>query len=66
MFLILTLIMYILWNICCSSLIDLDITNFYIEPNTYIDDIFEGCTTELKDKIKQQNKKLPKRVFGYF
>ena len=49
----------------CSSLIDLDITNFYFDRNAFIDNIFEGCSNELKDKIKKQNKKLPKNAFGY-
>ena len=50
----------------CISLIDLDITNFYFDRNAFIDNIFEGCSNELKDKIKKQNKKLPKNAFGYF
>ena len=39
----------------CSSLKELNIANFNTDMAYYISDMFEGCTMELKDKIKELN-----------
>ena len=40
----------------CSSLKDLNLSNFNINNDKKINDIFYGCSDKLKNKIKDQNK----------
>ena len=40
----------------CSSLIQLDISNFIIENECIIDYMFKNCSEELKEKASLQNK----------
>ena len=47
----------------CYNLIDIDISNFYIDDNTIIKNMFSKCQVELKDKIKMQNNKIKDEVF---
>ena len=39
----------------CLSLKELNISNFNINDITSVDRMFDGCTDELKKKIKEQN-----------
>ena len=40
----------------CSSLKELNISNFYINDETNMSNMLEGCTEELKKKIKLAHK----------
>ena len=40
----------------CSSLKELNISNFTIKKEVFTTGIFEGCSNELKKKIMEQNK----------
>ena len=40
----------------CSSLKDLDISNFTIKEDTFISDMFIGCSDLLKEKVKTKIK----------
>jgi len=44
----------------CSSLTELNLDNFSINNETYITDMFNGCSAELKRKIKTKYKNLKK------
>ena len=50
----------------CSSLKEMDISNFIINENNNNQKMFFGCSDELKQKIKTQNKKkrfMKKNIF---
>ena len=40
----------------CSSLTELNLSTFNINNLTNVDDMFNGCSDELKNKIKEQIK----------
>ena len=44
----------------CPSLTELNLDNFSINNETYITDMFNGCSAELKRKIKTKYKNLKK------
>ena len=47
----------------CSSLKELDVSNFIINKDTYIIGMFEDCSNSLKEKVKSQNKALKDSAF---
>ena len=42
----------------CSSLKELNISNFNFSNEAYVNNMFKGCYDELKKKIKEQNKNI--------
>jgi len=49
----------------CSSLKELNIKSFNINSETYLYDMFTGCSDELKDKITKLYSNIPiDKVFG--
>jgi len=42
---------------------DIDISNFALKEDTYISDMFIGCSDLLKEKVKSQNKNLKNEAF---
>ena len=47
----------------CYSLTDLDISNFYIDDNTYVKNMFSRCSIAPKHKIQSQKNKLKSEAF---
>ena len=47
----------------CFSLKDLDISNFYIDYNTYVKNMFSKCSVELINKVKNEKDKLKSEAF---
>ena len=47
----------------CSSLKELNLSNFHINNVIDINGIFNGCSDELKNKIKEQNKNIFNKYF---
>ena len=47
----------------CSSLKELNLNNFNINNETYMNNMFDGCLDELKLKIKSQFKNFKEEAF---
>ena len=47
----------------CYSLLNVDVSNFIISNKTNMNYMFDGCSDELKDKIKSQNKNIREIAF---
>ena len=47
----------------CSSLKDIDVSNFEINHRCNMYHMFDGCSDELKNQIKSQNKNFKKSAF---
>ena len=47
----------------CSSLKELNLNNFNTINVTFMDDMFYGCSEELKNKIRSQYKNLRNEAF---
>ena len=47
----------------CSSLKELNLSNFNTNNVTYMDCMFDGCSEQLKDKIKSDNKNIKEEAF---
>ena len=52
---------YMFWG--CSSLNELNLNNFITNNVTDMMLMFNGCSNQLKMKIKTQNKKFPENAF---
>ena len=48
----------------CSSLKELNLNNFNTINVTDMNNMFNGCSNQLKMKIKTQNKKFPENAFN--
>ena len=47
----------------CTSLEDLDVSNFKFKKDTEMNCMFSGCSEDLKNKIKNQNKDIKGEAF---
>ena len=47
----------------CSSLKELNISNFNTKNVTFMDDMFYGCSVQFQNKIRTQNKNIKEEAF---
>ena len=48
----------------CTSLTELNISNFNFSNIKYIEGMFSSCSDDLKEKVKGQNKNIKNEAFN--